>query len=43
MNLLLREQMTFVAIRRLMKAILGDRKRGQPPSARVCRILCNRG
>lgn len=38
MNLLLREQMTFVAIRRLMKAILGDRKRGQPPSAGDTRV-----
>jgi len=38
MNLLLREQMTFVAIRRLMKAILGNRKRGQAPSSGDTRV-----
>ncbi|EPL60203.1 hypothetical protein B382_22420 [Stutzerimonas stutzeri B1SMN1] len=38
MNLLLREQMTFVAIRRLMKAILGDRKRGLPPTSGDTRV-----
>lgn len=38
MNLLLREQMTYVAIRRLMKAILGNRKRGQPPSSGDTRV-----
>lgn len=38
MNLLLGEQMTYVAIRRLMKAILGNRKRGQPPSSGDTRV-----